>query len=191
MVFDVLAVEGLSTTVLPYRKRRELLEELDSKGLRAACRDLRGRPGAVRRVCEQGLEGVVAKRLRDPYRPGERLWEKTKNRSTTTLRRRARPSDRTTTPASGRVSILGRSYVERGEPVVVLIEWGSSVGDVGLRAYCGRVRYPGYSPRMCRERRSRVTTLIVLTAALVSAVGRGERECVCASQRWRDNLHES
>ncbi len=27
------------------------------------------------------LEGVVAKRLREPYRPGERGWLKTKNRA--------------------------------------------------------------------------------------------------------------
>ena len=33
-------------------------------------------------VCERGLEGVVAKRERDPYRPGERVWVKTKNRAT-------------------------------------------------------------------------------------------------------------
>ncbi len=31
-------------------------------------------------VCEQELEGVVAKRLNEPYRPGERAWVKTKNR---------------------------------------------------------------------------------------------------------------
>jgi ATP-dependent DNA ligase len=28
-------------------------------------------------VCERGLEGVVAKRSRDPYRPRERQWLKT------------------------------------------------------------------------------------------------------------------
>ena len=33
-------------------------------------------------VFERGLEGVVAKRERDPYRPGERGWIKTKNRAT-------------------------------------------------------------------------------------------------------------
>ena len=32
-------------------------------------------------VCARGLEGVVAKRLRDQYKPGERLWIKTKNRA--------------------------------------------------------------------------------------------------------------
>jgi ATP-dependent DNA ligase len=30
---------------------------------------------------ERGLEGVAAKRERDRYRPGERLWVKTKNRA--------------------------------------------------------------------------------------------------------------
>ena len=33
-------------------------------------------------VCARGLEGVVAKRGRDPYRPGDRGWVKTKNRAT-------------------------------------------------------------------------------------------------------------
>jgi ATP-dependent DNA ligase len=36
----------------------------------------------VDEICERGLESVVAKRLRDLYRPGERTWIKTKNRST-------------------------------------------------------------------------------------------------------------
>jgi ATP-dependent DNA ligase len=31
-------------------------------------------------VCRSGLEGVVAKRPDDPYRPGRRDWVKTKNR---------------------------------------------------------------------------------------------------------------
>ena len=33
-------------------------------------------------VCQRGLEGVVAKREQDAYRPGERQWVKTKNRAT-------------------------------------------------------------------------------------------------------------
>jgi ATP-dependent DNA ligase len=32
-------------------------------------------------VCEQGLEGVVAKPLASTYRPGERGWIKVKNRA--------------------------------------------------------------------------------------------------------------
>jgi len=31
-------------------------------------------------VCERGLEGIVCKRLGEPYRPGERRWVKVKNR---------------------------------------------------------------------------------------------------------------
>jgi bifunctional non-homologous end joining protein LigD len=82
-VFDVLAVEGLPTTNQPYARRRAVLESLELQGPR------------VRRVatyedgeelfdvmCERGLEGVVAKRLRDTYRAGERLWVKTKNKAT-------------------------------------------------------------------------------------------------------------
>ena len=48
----------------------------------AARGDLRGRRGAVRGRLSRGLEGVVAKRERDPYRPGDREWVKTKNRAT-------------------------------------------------------------------------------------------------------------
>jgi bifunctional non-homologous end joining protein LigD len=82
MVFDVLACEGLPTTALPYVERRALLEELELE-----------KPGVqlvptyddglalFRAVCERGLEGVVAKRQRDAYRPWERLWV-TKNRAT-------------------------------------------------------------------------------------------------------------
>jgi len=33
-------------------------------------------------VIVHDLEGVVAKRERDPYRPGDRGWVKTKNRTT-------------------------------------------------------------------------------------------------------------
>jgi bifunctional non-homologous end joining protein LigD len=82
VVFDVLAVEGLPTTGQPYAKRRALLEELDLE-----------RPGVhlvatfddgaalFEAIVALELEGVVAKRDRDPYRPGERQWVKTKNRA--------------------------------------------------------------------------------------------------------------
>jgi ATP-dependent DNA ligase len=38
--------------------------------------------GLVAAVSERGLEGVVAKRDRDPYRPHGRQWVKVKNRAT-------------------------------------------------------------------------------------------------------------
>src|SRR5581483_4752535 len=84
MIFDVLAVEGLSTTALPYVKRRDLLDELhiaEGPNVRLGATFEDGQ-ALFDVMCERGLEGVVAKRLRDPYRSGERLWVKTKNRAT-------------------------------------------------------------------------------------------------------------
>jgi bifunctional non-homologous end joining protein LigD len=83
MVFDVLAAEGLSVGSQPYSERRMLLEALDVEcpGVQLVATFEDGL-ALFDVICERGLEGVVAKRLRDPYRPGERLWVKTKNRET-------------------------------------------------------------------------------------------------------------
>ena len=82
-VFDVLPVEGLPTTMQPYAERRALLEqlELETERVRLVATFEDG-DALFAAVCERGLEGVVAKRERDPYRPGERVWVKTKNRET-------------------------------------------------------------------------------------------------------------
>ena len=82
-VFDVLGVEGLATTMQPYSERRALLEqlELETERVRLVAPFEDGE-ALFAAVCERGLEGVVAKRERDPYRPGERVWVKTKNRAT-------------------------------------------------------------------------------------------------------------
>ena len=82
LVFDVLAVEGHSVMANPLRDRRALLEEVDLTGpcwhTPPAFED---RDALWTVVVDQGLEGVVAKRLDSPYRPGERTgWVKTKNR---------------------------------------------------------------------------------------------------------------
>ena len=82
-VFDVLAVEGLSTTMQPYTERRALLEELDLENDRVRLvATFEDGEALFAAVCERGLEGVVAKRDRDPYRPGDRVWVKSKNRAT-------------------------------------------------------------------------------------------------------------
>jgi bifunctional non-homologous end joining protein LigD len=81
-VFDVLAFDGESTTHEPYRARRQLLEALSFDGARArVVPTFPDGEALFAAVCEWGLEGVVAKRERDVYRPGERLWVKTKNRA--------------------------------------------------------------------------------------------------------------
>jgi ATP-dependent DNA ligase len=81
VVFDVLAVDGESLVRLPYRARRERLEapRLDGPhwGTTMATSD---GDGLWTWVCDQGMEGVVAKRVADRYWPGERRWLKIKNR---------------------------------------------------------------------------------------------------------------
>jgi bifunctional non-homologous end joining protein LigD len=81
--FDLLSVEGESVTAKPYRERRQLLQQLgleDGPWWRVpeAFDD-----GAAlwEAVCEHELEGLVAKRLNEPYLPGERSWVKVKNRA--------------------------------------------------------------------------------------------------------------
>ena len=81
IVFDVLAYRGQSLIGEPYRERREILELIDFRA-RAHVPEVFGDGHALfDAVCEQELEGVVAKRLNEPYRPGERAWVKTRNRS--------------------------------------------------------------------------------------------------------------
>jgi len=82
-VFDVLAAKGMSTTMQPSSERRAILEqhELESPRVRLVATFEDGE-ALFDAVCTRGLEGIVAKRDRDPYRPGERQWVKTKNRAT-------------------------------------------------------------------------------------------------------------
>jgi len=67
----------------PFSERRAILEqhELESPRVRLVATFEDGE-ALFDAVCTRGLEGIVAKRDRDPYRPGERQWVKTKNRAT-------------------------------------------------------------------------------------------------------------
>ena len=79
VAFDVLHHQGEPTLRLPYRARRERLERLGGGvGWRVADAYEDG-DALWRRVCERGLEGVVAKRLSGSYQPGRRGWVKVKN----------------------------------------------------------------------------------------------------------------
>ncbi len=74
LIFDVLWLDGRTCLDIPYADRRELLDGLALAGphwqtppyFPGAGKD------ALRASREQGLPGVVAKRLDSPYRPGER-----------------------------------------------------------------------------------------------------------------------
>jgi bifunctional non-homologous end joining protein LigD len=84
LVFDLLQVDGRPLLDVPYAERRALLDELSLAGPywqtppSFAGEDF----GAVQAVSvQQGLEGVVAKRLSSTYAPGVRAdnWRKIKN----------------------------------------------------------------------------------------------------------------
>ncbi|WP_253790782.1 non-homologous end-joining DNA ligase [Nocardia amikacinitolerans] len=88
MIFDLLALDGHATTTLPYRKRRELLAQLDIARppiqLSPYWTDIE--PETLSAAAAQnGLEGLVAKRLDSTYQPGERSrnWIKMPFRKTT------------------------------------------------------------------------------------------------------------
>ncbi|AQZ68885.1 hypothetical protein BKM31_52075 [[Actinomadura] parvosata subsp. kistnae] len=78
--FDLLYLDGTPLFDLSYRDRRALLDELDI----GAPPYFPGESDLLSATYEQGLEGVVAKRLDSPYRSGVRTpwWIKVKNLTT-------------------------------------------------------------------------------------------------------------
>jgi ATP dependent DNA ligase domain len=84
LAFDLMHLDGCSALDQPYAARRELLAELELEG--PAWRTPRHFIGQTEAVlvatAERGLEGVVAKRLDSPYKPGMRngAWLKHKHR---------------------------------------------------------------------------------------------------------------
>lgn len=83
-VFDVLHLGGHDTIDLPYEERRRLLTQAVTPGVTWLVPG--HRIGSGRELLEatddQGLEGIVAKRLGSTYQPGKRSpnWLKIKNR---------------------------------------------------------------------------------------------------------------
>jgi bifunctional non-homologous end joining protein LigD len=80
VVFDLLVLEGEPTLKLPYRERRSLLDRLNlGRGPWYVPDAFDDGEALFAAVCEHGLEGVLAKRVTQSYRPGLRGWVKTKN----------------------------------------------------------------------------------------------------------------
>ena len=83
-VFDVLRVGDHDTIELPYEDRRRLLDQLVEPGGHWSVPGHRIGDGAalLEATDQQGLEGVMAKRLGSTYVPGKRSanWRKVKNR---------------------------------------------------------------------------------------------------------------
>jgi bifunctional non-homologous end joining protein LigD len=82
--FDVLSIGGTDTISLPYRDRRRILSELveDGDHWRVPSHRIGGGTDLLTATAEQGLEGIMAKRLEASYQPGKRSkdWLKIKNR---------------------------------------------------------------------------------------------------------------
>ena len=74
VIFDLLSLEGHPTLALPYRDRRKLLAELGLHGpsWRTPAHREGGGAALLDASKEQGLEGIVAKRLDSAYEPGRR-----------------------------------------------------------------------------------------------------------------------
>jgi len=83
VIFDLLYLDGRNLMAEPYRRRREALEALELDGLSWQTPGyVAGRAEELLAAsAEQGLEGVVLKRLDSPYVPGRRTgsWLKVKN----------------------------------------------------------------------------------------------------------------
>jgi bifunctional non-homologous end joining protein LigD len=83
IAFDLLWLDGRSLMELHYAERRAALRALLADGERWQVPDHVAGGGAqlLAATREQGLEGIVAKRLDSPYEPGRRsgAWRKVKN----------------------------------------------------------------------------------------------------------------
>jgi bifunctional non-homologous end joining protein LigD len=83
MIFDLLWLDGHSLMGLPYHERRERLTSLKLSGERWQTPEHIVDNGStvLQASADQGLEGVVAKRLDSTYEPGRRssAWVKVKN----------------------------------------------------------------------------------------------------------------
>jgi bifunctional non-homologous end joining protein LigD len=84
VVFDVLWLDGKSLLESPYEERREVLDGLglDGPHWRAPRNHVGDGAALWQLVQSRDLEGIVAKRLGSPYRPGKRSreWAKVRNR---------------------------------------------------------------------------------------------------------------
>lgn len=81
LIFDVLRLYGVDLTARPFAERRATLERLGIAGAHWTVSPQFDDGEAVARAAEQnGMEGVLAKRLTSIYRPGQRTaeWVKVK-----------------------------------------------------------------------------------------------------------------
>jgi bifunctional non-homologous end joining protein LigD len=163
VIFDLLHLDGRDLIEAPYEERRRRLEQLGLSGESWQTPGFsRGRAGELLRASgEEGLEGVVLKRLDSSYVPGKRegSWLEVANG----WGGRKRTPEASAAPAAGAatrkratVSVAGRElrlsnldkvlYPESGFTKGELIDWYARMGEVLLPHLRGRPltmkRYP-------------------------------------------------
>jgi len=125
--FDVLRVDGTDTIDLAYLDRRRLLDRLVEPGDNWTVPSFTVGDGAalVAATAEQGLEGVIAKRVDSRYRPGARStdWRKIKNRTTVEL-----TIGGFTAGTGGRAGTFGALLVGRPTPEGLAFAGGVGTG---------------------------------------------------------------
>ena len=77
VAFDLLWLDGRALVDEPYEARRQALLglELDGPAWQAPRHHVGDGAALLEAVRGRGLEGIVAKRLTSPYRPGKRSWD--------------------------------------------------------------------------------------------------------------------
>lgn len=141
--FDVLQIDGADTVALPYEQRRALLTQLVEAGGNWAVPAHRVGDGAalLAASAEQGLEGIMAKRLGSTYQPGARsaAWRKVKNRRRVTL-----PIVGFTRGEGARATTFGALLLGRpadsGEGLLFAGGVGSGFTDAQLLSLSGALR---------------------------------------------------
>ncbi|MEU0037589.1 ATP-dependent DNA ligase [Streptomyces sp. NPDC006333] len=126
VAFDLLRLSGMDTTSWPYRRRRAALTSMFTARRLTAPWTLSPSttdPDTIREWLTWttvGVEGVVLKRLDEPYRPAARSWRKYKVRETT----EAIVGAITGSPVAPRTLLLGRyddqerlQYIGRTTPL--------------------------------------------------------------------------
>ena len=165
LLFDVLFLDGQTTTTLPYRRRRALLESLELKGDHWQTPAWFNGPGTevARAAQENGLEGVVAKRLESLYQPGRRStdWVKAKHLRTQEVVLVG------WTPGQGR---------RQGRPGALLL---AVPGDHGGLRYAGKVG-TGFTDEMLDDLGARLAPLDCAEPAVPGPLPRPQ----VAGARW-------
>lgn len=145
IVFDLLALDGLDVTTLPWSDRRAALEQLGLDGPHWRVPPTYDDGEVLLRATrEQGLEGVVSKRRSAAYRPGRRTrdWLKFPHRTTESYVVGG------WRPETGSASRLGALLV--GEPTAAGLVYRGRVGS-GLGGRAGERLTPTLAPLTAGE----------------------------------------